>query len=149
MTALRCYDTNVRLFTYLKKKLFSLVENIELWWIMGKQKNCGWKSTLWLDRIDFIDIDWLISVDSLISTCLTRWFDLFNYNPLEQKYHRRIWLIRTQALQILWASVHILMHALNTFATLMGGNNALPFNRLSLYGWMNSERAWCKIYKSK
>ena len=52
----------------------------------------------------------------------TRWLadiNLFNLmiwlNPLEQKHRGRIWLIRTQALQILWTSVHILTHALNNF----------------------------------
>ena len=116
LTAFGCYDTNVRLFTYLNNKLFSEVKIIELWWIMGKQKNLGWKSTLRLDRINFIDIDWLISAGLLISTCLTRWFDLFNYNSYEQKHSGRIWLIRTQALQILWASVHILTYTLNNFS---------------------------------
>ena len=53
-----------------------------------------------------MDIVWLIAFGSLISTCLTRWFDLFNHNPLEQKHRGRIWLIRIQVLQILWASVH-------------------------------------------
>ena len=62
-----------------------------------------------------MDIDWVISVDSLISTCFSRWFDLFNYNPSEQKHRGMIWLIRTQFLQILWDSVHILTHTLNNF----------------------------------
>ena len=63
-----------------------------------------------------MDTDWLISIGSLLSTCLARWFDLFNHNPYEQKDQGRIWLIiRTQALQTLWASAHILMHALNNF----------------------------------
>ena len=81
LTVLGCYDTNVRLFTYLNNKLFSRVENIESWQIIGKQNKFGWKSMLRVDRIDFIDIDWLISIGSLMSTYLTRWFDLFNYNP--------------------------------------------------------------------
>ena len=68
-----------------------------------------------LDENQFIDINWLTLGDLLISTHLTRWFDLFNHNPQEQKHCRRTWLIRAQALQILWDSVHILMHALNNF----------------------------------
>ena len=32
--------------------LLAWVENIELWWIMGKQKILGWKSTFRLDKID-------------------------------------------------------------------------------------------------
>ena len=52
----------------------------------------------------------------------TRWLadiNLLNLmiwlNPLEQKHRGRIWLIRTQALQILWGSDHVLTHALNNF----------------------------------
>ena len=52
----------------------------------------------------------------MILTCLTQWFDLFNHNLQEQKHRWRIWLERTQALQILWVSVHILTHALNNFS---------------------------------
>ena len=33
-------------------KLLACVENIELWWIMGKQKFFGWKSTHGLAKID-------------------------------------------------------------------------------------------------
>ena len=62
-----------------------------------------------------MDIDWLISIGSLISTCLARWFDLFNNNPYEQKDRGKIWLIRIQALQTSWASAHILTHSLNNF----------------------------------
>ena len=73
----------------------------------------------------FMDIDWLISVGSLVSTCLARWFNLFNHNPLEEKDRGRIWLIRTQALQILWASVHILTHAFNNFGRPYGRQSFL------------------------
>ena len=52
LTVLGCYPTNVRLLTYLNNKPFSRVENIELWWIMGKQKILRWKSTLRSDKID-------------------------------------------------------------------------------------------------
>ena len=65
LTALGCYDTNVRLFTCLN---FTWVENIELWWIMGKQKIPGWKSTLRLDKID----SWI----SIGYYRLTRWYQL-------------------------------------------------------------------------
>ena len=68
-------------------------------------------------RFDWIksihDIGWLILVDSLISTYLTRWFDLFNHNQWERKHCGRTWLIRAQDLQILKDSVHTLAHALN------------------------------------
>ena len=55
-------------------------------------------------------IDWLISVDSLMSTSLTRWFDLFNHYPQEQKHLGRNDIIRAQNLQTLWDSLHILTH---------------------------------------
>ena len=60
----------------------------------------------------FIDINWLILVDLLISIYLTQWFDLFNHNQKEREHCGKTWLIRAQALQILWDSIHILMHAL-------------------------------------
>ena len=50
------------------------------------------------------DIDWLILVDL---TCLV----IISKN---ENIVRRTWLIRAQALQILWESVHILTHALNS-----------------------------------
>ena len=53
LTALGCYDKNVRLFTYLNRKLFShelkLLNYDGLW---ENKKNPGWKSTLQLDKID-------------------------------------------------------------------------------------------------
>ena len=81
----------------------------------GKTKKSRWKSALQLDKID----SW-ISIGWLVSTCLPQWFDLFNHNLLEQKHRGRIWLVITQALQILWASVHVLTHALNNFCRLYG-----------------------------
>ena len=51
----------------------------------------GWKYWIMTDNID-----WLISVDSLIPAYLTRWFDLFNYNPEERKHCGRTWLVRAQ-----------------------------------------------------
>ena len=43
----------IRQMSYLNNKnLLTCVKNIELWWIMGKQKIIGWKSTLRLDKID-------------------------------------------------------------------------------------------------
>ena len=44
------------------------VENIESWCIIEKQKLIGWKSTLWLDKIN-----WLISIGKY---WLTRWYQL-------------------------------------------------------------------------
>ena len=89
----------------------------------------SWKYWIMMDygkTKKVLAIDWLISVGSLISSCLTQWFDLFNHNPKEQKYCGKIGLIRTQALKVLWASVHILTHALNNFC--------LPYGRqLILY----------------
>ena len=77
-----------------------------------------WK--YWIESIH--DIGWLILVDSLISTYLTRWFDLFNHNQWERKHCGRTWLIRPQDLQILKYSVHTLAHALsNLQLQLFGG----------------------------
>ena len=45
------FYTNVRIFTYLNSKL-PWVENVELRWVMGKQKIPGWKSMFQLDKID-------------------------------------------------------------------------------------------------
>ena len=88
------------------------------YWIMmdyGKTKNSRMRINASIGQSRFMDIDWLISVDSLISTCFTRWFALFNCNPQEQKHHGMIWLIRTQTLKIFWDSVHILKHTLNNY----------------------------------
>ena len=49
------------------------VENIELWWITRKQKKFS-DENLRFYWIKLIHIDWLISVDWLILTCLTWWF---------------------------------------------------------------------------
>ena len=46
-----------------------------------KTKKSPMKINASIGQNRFMDIDWLISVGSLISTCLTRWFDLFNHNP--------------------------------------------------------------------
>ena len=51
----------------------------------------GWKYWIMTDNID-----WLISVDSLIPAYLTRWFDLFNHNLEERKHCGRTWLVRAQ-----------------------------------------------------
>ena len=53
LTVSGCYNTYVKLFTFLNNKiLLTCVENNELWSIMGKQKILGWKSTFLLDKID-------------------------------------------------------------------------------------------------
>ena len=53
LTALGCYDTNVRLFTYLNNKLFSHeLKILNYDGLLGNKKNPGWKSTLRLDKID-------------------------------------------------------------------------------------------------
>ena len=41
-----------------------------------KTKNCGMKINASIGSNRFMDIDWLILFDSLISTCFARWFDL-------------------------------------------------------------------------
>ena len=54
------------------------------YWIMmdyGKTKKSRMKINASIGWTWFMDIDWLISVGSLISICLTRWFDLFNHIP--------------------------------------------------------------------
>ena len=58
--------------------LFTWVENIKLWWIMGKQNTPGWKISAAIGKNRFKDIDSLVSNGSLISTCLTQWFDLLD-----------------------------------------------------------------------
>ena len=50
------------------------VKNIELWWIMGKEKKCP-DEIRCFDWMGLIDIDWFITTDSLISTDI-RSFDL-------------------------------------------------------------------------
>ena len=78
-----------------------------------KTKNYRTKINTLIGENRFIDIDWLISVDSLTLKFLPRWFDLFNHNPFEQKHRERVWLTRAQTLQILWDSFPILAHKLN------------------------------------
>ena len=46
----------------------------------GKTKNYPMKINDLIGENRLIDIDWLILVDSLISTYLTRLFDLLNHN---------------------------------------------------------------------
>ena len=58
----------VRLFTYLNNKLFSgEFKNIELWWILRKEKIIGWKSTLRWGKIhsliSIVYIGWLADID--------------------------------------------------------------------------------------
>ena len=79
LTALRCYDTNVWLFTYLNNKLFSheLLNYDGLWEnrkIPDENQRFGWIKSIHGYRL-------VKMVGSLISTCLTRWFDLINNNP--------------------------------------------------------------------
>ena len=71
LTALGCYDTNVRLFTCLNNKLFSLELKI-LNYDDGKTKNSRMKNNVSIGQNWFMDIDWLILVDSLTSVCFTQ-----------------------------------------------------------------------------
>ena len=68
---------------------------------MGNRKILLRKSTLRSNKINW-----------LISTYLMIW--LVNHNLQEEKHHGRTWLIRAQALQILWDFVHILTDELNS-----------------------------------
>ena len=82
LAALGCYDTDARLFTYPNNKPFFYMSSKH--WIMmdyRKTKKSWMKTNVSIGWNQFLDIHWLISVCSLISTCLTRWFDFLNHNP--------------------------------------------------------------------
>ena len=76
-----------------------------------------------------VNIGWLADID-LFDVI----FDLFS--------HTMTWLIRVQALQILWDSDHIRTHS-TIFAALMGGNKLKYVNILS---WTNTEKIKSKLY---
>ena len=77
-----------------------------------------------------VNIGWLTDID-LFDVI----FDLFR--------HIMTWLIRVQALQILWDSDHIRTHS-TIFAALMGGNKLKYVNILS---WTNTEEIKSKLFK--
>ena len=51
------------------------------YWIMIWENNYWMKINASIGQKWFIDIDWLILVNLLISTYLTQWFDLLNHFP--------------------------------------------------------------------
>ena len=114
LTASGCYNSNVRLLSYSNDNLFShelKILNYDGLW--ENKKISRMKIYVSLRQNWFVDIDWLISVDSLSSTFLTWWFDLLNHNSWERKHCDRNWLIKNRTLWILWDSIHILTRAVN------------------------------------
>ena len=113
--------------------------NIDIDWLLYRLVMI---SIWYIDII--IDIDWLILVDSLISTYLTRWFDLFNHNQKEWKNCKKIWLVRAQALQILWDSV---THP--TISVALGFHGSSKLNNSASFSVDKKTRAFsrCMSYK--